>query len=137
MNADRRLWLWIMALVLVGLACGCAGLAAGGLVGYLIGRGAGGVSATPTPASGAAWLGVVVNHEADGARILRVLPDSPAEKAGLRPGDRITAIDGEPVDAAHPLPDAIRRRRPGDTVRLTVVRDGEERAVSVTLGRAP
>lgn len=136
MSGDqRRLWLWILALVLVGLACGCVGLAAGGLVGYLIGRDAGGVSSTPSPAR--AWLGVRVAYEADGARILEVVPDSPAEEAGLRPGDRIVAIDGEPVDAKHPLPDTLRRYRPGDTVRLTIIREGAEQTVSVTLGRAP
>lgn len=138
MNGDqRRLWLWILALVLVGLACGCVGLATGGLVGYLIGRGTGGVSSTPAPASATPWLGVVVAHETDGARILQVVPNSPADKAGLRPGDRIVALDGEPVNADHPLPDSIRRHRPGDTVRLTIIREGTEQTVSVTLGRAP
>ncbi len=138
MNGDqRRLWLWILALVLVGLACGCVGLAAGGLVGYLIGRGDRGVSSTPAPSSARAWLGVRVAHEADGARILEVVPNSPAAEAGLRPGDRIVAIDGEPVDTNHPLPDVIQRRRPGDTVRLKIIREGEEQTVFVTLGRAP
>ncbi|WP_322801694.1 S1C family serine protease [Thermoflexus sp.] len=132
----NRTWMWIVALILVGLACGCIGLAVGGLVGYLIGRGPG-TPAPTRPPSGAPWLGVRVIHEADGARVLEVLPGSPAEEAGLRPSDRITAVNGELVNDRHPLPDLLRRYRPGDTVRLTVVRDGEERTVSVTLGRAP
>jgi S1-C subfamily serine protease len=132
----NRMWIWIAALILIAVACGCIGLAVGGLAGYLIGRGVG----APTPpgtTSGTPWLGVMVTHDRDGARILQVLPNSPAEEAGLRPGDRITAVDGEPVDDRHPLPDALRRHRPGETVHLTVIRDGEERTLSVTLGRAP
>jgi S1-C subfamily serine protease len=78
-----------------------------------------------------------VTHEADGARVLQVIPNSPAEEAGLRPGDRITAVDGEAVNDRNTLPEVLRRYRPGDTVRLTVIRDGEERTLSVTLGRAP
>lgn len=132
----NRTWMWIAALILVGLACGCVGLAVGGLVGYLIGRSPG-APAPVGPTAGAPWLGVVITHGADGARVLQVVPGSPAEEAGLRSGDRITAVNGEPVNDRHPLPDILRRHRPGETVRLTVVRDGEERTVSVTLGRAP
>lgn len=136
MNGNRRsLWLWITALVLIGLACGCAGLAAGGLVGYLIGRGS--LGPTPTPSVATPWLGIRVAYESDSARILEVLPNSPAEKAGLRSGDRIVAFEGEPVDRTHPLTGYLRRYRPGDTVHLMVLRDGEEHTVSITLGRAP
>ncbi|MFN3929526.1 MAG: S1C family serine protease, partial [Thermoflexus sp.] len=78
-----------------------------------------------------------VAYGVDGARILEVLPNSPAAKAGLRPGDRIVAVEGEPVDQAHPLADHLRRYRPGDIVHLTVLRDGEERIVAITLGHAP
>ncbi len=140
-RTPQPVWVWIAALVLIGLACGCVGLAAGGLVGFLIGveRGTLALTPTPTPAvsTGTPWLGVRVSQEADGARILEVFPNSPAERAGLRPGDRIVAFDGEPVNEARPLTEHVRRHRPGDTVRLTVIREGEERTVSVTLGRAP
>ncbi|WP_448595048.1 S1C family serine protease [Thermoflexus hugenholtzii] len=128
----NRMWIWIAALILIAVACGCIGLAVGGLAGYLIGRGAGPFTSPETP-----WLGVVVTHDADGARILQVVPNSPAEEAGLRPGDRITAVNGETVNDRHPLPEILRRHRPGETVRLTVIRDGQERTFSVTLGRAP
>jgi regulator of sigma E protease len=57
------------------------------------------------------------------ATINRVIPDTPAEEVGLRPGDRIVAINGEPVDG-----DSIRptiQASDGKPLRLTVVRRGE------------
>jgi len=53
----NRMWIWIAALILIAVACGCIGLAVGGLAGYLIGRGAG-VPTPPGPTSGTPWLGV-------------------------------------------------------------------------------
>ena len=52
-------------------------------------------------------------------------------------GDVIVAVDGEPLTRTHDLADVISAHGAGDTVRLTVVRDGERRRVSVTLGRRP
>jgi len=82
-------------------------------------------------------------YEGDGARIATapaqdgtppILPDGPADRAGLQPGDIITRIDGEPVAGSSELIVAIRSRQPGETVTLTVRRNGEERTVDVTLG---
>jgi putative serine protease PepD len=63
-----------------------------------------------------------------------VAAGSPAEQAGLQPGDVILAIDGTAVGDSSELIVAIRSRQPGDTVRLTVRRDDSEREVVVTLG---
>jgi len=82
-------------------------------------------------------------YDGDGARIATtsaadgtppIVPDGPAEQAGLQPGDVIVAIDGTAVGDSSELIVAIRSRQPGDTVRLTVSRDGSEREVTVTLG---
>ncbi|HID63972.1 MAG TPA: PDZ domain-containing protein, partial [Anaerolineae bacterium] len=59
-----------------------------------------------------------------GALIEWVEPDSPADKAGLREGDVITAIDGRAVDEDHPLNRRIRRYDPGDRVEITYWREG-------------
>lgn len=73
----------------------------------------------------------------EGAYIRRVVPDSAAEGAGLRVGDVIVAIDGEPVDAGADVAAEIRAHRPGDEITLTYVRDGRERKVTVELGERP
>lgn len=69
-----------------------------------------------------------------GALIVRVEPDSAAHDAGLQDGDIVTAVDGEQVSSMVDLAAAIRGHQPGDQVRLTIVRDGEELSVAVTLG---
>lgn len=58
---------------------------------------------------------------------------TPADRAGIREGDIITRIDGTPVTAGGDLRKVLRRHRPGDTVRLTLLRPGGERTVTVTL----
>jgi len=72
--------------------------------------------------------------ETDGARIDEVMADTPAEQSGLEKGDVITAVDGERVNDGIALIVAIRSHQPGETIDLTLTRDGEEETVSVTLG---
>lgn len=63
-----------------------------------------------------------------------VIKDSPAAKAGLKEKDIITAVNGVKVGAAGSLSDLIGEYKPGDTVQLTVIREGKEIAINVTLG---
>lgn len=74
-----------------------------------------------------------------GTVVQRVKADSPADEAGLREGDLISAIDGEPVRGSQDLADAISEREPGEEVMLTVHRSGddEEQEIEVTLGEHP
>jgi len=65
-----------------------------------------------------------------------ITPGGPAEKAGVRPGDVIVAVDGRPVAEPDELIVAIRSRAVGETVTLTIRRDGGEREVKVTLAAA-
>jgi len=72
-----------------------------------------------------------------GALVSAVSEDSPAEKAGLRRGDVITAIDGQAVKDSNSLRNTVSRLQPGRTVSLTLFRDGQERQVSVRLAEMP
>ncbi len=62
-----------------------------------------------------------------------LVPGGPAEKAGVQAGDVVVAIDGKSVADSAELIVAIRSRQPGDTVTLTVRRNGSEQDVDVTL----
>jgi S1-C subfamily serine protease len=87
-----------------------------------------------------------------GAAIAELRDGAPAADAGLRAatgsetvagrpvptgGDVVTKVDGQAIASADDLQAAIEAKRPGDTVELTVVRDGQTRTVTVTLGNRP
>ncbi len=106
-----------------------------------------GVGIETIPAAAAEELGLE-----EGAAVARVSPGTPAADAGLRAatgsrvvdgqayltgGDVITEVDGERVLSADELRQAIDTHRPGDTVELTVLRDGEQQSVDVTLEARP
>lgn len=64
-------------------------------------------------------------------RIGVVTYDDPAWRAGMRPGDKIVAIDGEPVEEWNDLRERI-STRPGETLKITFARNGESHVVAVT-----
>jgi serine protease Do len=68
-----------------------------------------------------------------GALIRRVLVDSAASKAGLEPGDVIIAFGGKPVQARDELIQMVLNTKPGTTVPLRIVRNREERSLSITV----
>jgi 2-alkenal reductase len=72
-----------------------------------------------------------------GAYVLTVQPGTPAAKAGLRPQDIITAVDGQPIDQNHDLSTLIEMHQPGQTITLSVFRAGQNLAVHVKLGARP
>jgi putative serine protease PepD len=92
-----------------------------------------------------AYLGVSTQDDSvkDGsaqraaASVTAVVSGTPADRAGLRKGDAIVAVDGEPVDSGLSLVAQVRERGVGDKARLTIVRDGQRRDVQVTLASKP
>ncbi len=82
-----------------------------------------------------AWLGAMIRAAGDvGVEIARIYLDSPADKAGLKPGDRILQTDGEDVSSPQTVAEQIRRLEPGTKVDIVVDRDGEELTVEVEIG---
>src|SRR5581483_1361892 len=72
-----------------------------------------------------------------GALIANVLPNSPAARAGLRPGDLIVSIDGQEVDDPNAFDYRFATQPLGGTAKLVYVRGGKEYAASVALELAP
>ncbi len=72
-----------------------------------------------------------------GAIVSQVQPGSPAEKAGLRTGDVVLALNGTPIDSSNALRNQVAPLGPGASVTLSISRDGEKKDVAVTLAELP
>lgn len=73
----------------------------------------------------------------DGAVVLSVVRAGPADQAGMRPGDVLTAFDGKPVRTPEDFLAALRPHRPGDVVTATVRRGTQTQQLSLTLAGRP
>jgi S1-C subfamily serine protease len=77
----------------------------------------------PSTPRSRAILGVTFDSAKGGAAVVRaVIPGSPAELAGMMPGDVITALDGEPVLASHEVVSLIASKAPGEQISVDFVR---------------
>ncbi len=81
-------------------------------------------------------IGVVLNtaYTGEGAEVGELTADGPAQAAGIKAGDIITALNGRQVADSTELVVSIRSYDPGDTVDVTFTRNGQTRTVSLTLG---
>jgi serine protease Do len=86
---------------------------------------------------GGPMLGVDGDDVRDGCRVTRVTADSPAERAGLRPGDVITRLEEHWILGLEDLIAAVNQFSPGDVVTVTFRREGEQRTTRVTLAERP
>jgi putative serine protease PepD len=85
-----------------------------------------------------AFLGVSLeDSQSGGARIATVTSGSPAADAGLKAGDVVIAFDGESISNSEELTAAVGAKQPGDTVKITVKRDGSTTTRTATLGTRP
>lgn len=92
------------------------------------------------------WLGVTVQEitpelaqslglaSVRGALINEVMKGSPSERAGIKRGDVIVAIDGQPVNNTATMRFLVSEVMPGATVKVKVVRDGKEKVIPVVIG---
>lgn len=95
------------------------------------------------------WLGVLIQDVTQelaesfgmskpaGALVAKVLPDSPAEKAGLQVGDIVLAFDGHDVERSSDLPPIVGGTKVGSAVPVRILRDGKTRIVHVTIAKLP
>jgi len=72
-----------------------------------------------------------------GAIVASVQDNGPAAKAGIKGGDVITSLGGEPIRNANELTRKVHAMAPGSSIRLAFVRGGKENSLNVTLGRLP
>ncbi len=96
-----------------------------------------------------AWLGVLIqdvnNDLAEsfnldrphGALVSRVMPDSPAEAAGLKAGDIIMEFNGKTIEHSSELPYLVGQLKVDTKAEAKVFRDGEERTITITLAKRP
>src|SRR5439155_5653014 len=76
-------------------------------------------------------------EQAQGVTIAAVTPKSPAARAGLKPGDAITAVDNHPVKDFEDLQNFLSRHHPGEKLNFKVMHNGQEKTMSVTLQPRP
>jgi serine protease Do len=75
--------------------------------------------------------------DASGGTLPAISPGSPAETAGLQDGDIILRIEDQVIDTEHPLDAVLTSYRPGQVVKMTVLRGTAQLTISVTLGTRP
>jgi len=95
------------------------------------------------------WLGVALQEvtpglaqsfnldKPRGALVSSVNRDGPAAQGGIKPGDIIVAWDGHPIVDSGDLPPLVGSSRSGKRVAVSVIRDGKERQLEVTVGKYP
>ena len=99
--------------------------------GYVTGRPYLGITyLAVTDAQTASQLGV----NAYGVYVVEVVKGGPAEKAGLQAGDRIVSVDGSEIASKDDLGTLMQEHAAGDTLSITIARDGQMQTVNVTLG---
>ncbi len=79
----------------------------------------------------------ILNELPEGIYVESVAIDSAADKAGLAEGDIITAIDGQKLDDKNQLSEIVRKKKVGDTVTISLYRDGEKSEMQIKLEAAP
>ncbi len=84
------------------------------------------------------YLGVSSQELQDGTvQVVQVESGSPADSAGIQPGDVIAQLDGKGVSSDTPLLNLLIVHKPGDQIALTIDRNGQTQTINVTLGKRP
>jgi serine protease Do len=95
------------------------------------------------------WLGVTIQdvkgdlaqyygiENGSGALVTDVAPGDPADKAGIQPKDIIVKVNGDKISGSHDLTAKAAKLAVGDTAQITVLRNGQEKTLDLTVGRRP
>ncbi len=114
-----------------------AGSGIGVRTGHSSGSSASGASAAaPSQQSNQGYLGLSLTDTNGKLTVASVVANGPADKAGVKQGDVITAVNGASVASYADLKKALNGKHPGDTVTLAITRNGSAQNLSVTLGDA-
>lgn len=87
------------------------------------------------PARGGPYVGVVADPHSEQAKVMAVQQGTPAEKAGIKPGDIITKFAGEAVKDFEQLAKAVRAKKPGNKVEIELQRGDKTLTLDLTIGR--
>lgn len=95
------------------------------------------------------WIGVEVQEltmdlaesfkmeSTDGTLIAGVLRNGPADRAGVKPGDILTGVDGKSVTDSSSMLNLVAALQPGKIARIQVIRSGKKMELNVTVGKRP
>lgn len=95
------------------------------------------------------WLGIMIQdltpelsksfgiNRTKGVVVADVVKDGPADKAGLKRGDVVTAMNGKEIENSHILSRSVAVTPPGKTVTLEIIRDGKSKEIKVPIGTMP
>jgi serine protease Do len=95
------------------------------------------------------WLGVTIQDlkenlaeyygvaDKSGVLVADVFPGDPADKAGIKPKDIITAVNGQRISSSRDLTNLAAKLGVGDTADVTVLRDGKQKVLKVKIGKRP
>ncbi len=142
---DRRQWIAFFA-VLLGMAVGIVATVA-----FCQSHAGAATDATMTRIAGEpiAWIGIDIQNvdattaealnirPGDGVLVSRVFEGSPADKAGIQPGDVIVRFDRQKTADLASMQETLASLSVGDTVKVNIIRDGSRRSVYITIGARP
>jgi len=83
------------------------------------------------------WLGVSVEERDDAVMIAALDRNGPAARAGIRAGDQVVAVNGDKIESSRGLIRAVAVVTPGNSVRVTIRRQGRDMEIPVNVGRRP
>ncbi|MEX0586796.1 MAG: trypsin-like peptidase domain-containing protein, partial [Pirellulales bacterium] len=96
-----------------------------------------GGSIVGTPRGDRPYIGMLGDASGGVCKITEVLPESPAAKAGVRVGDVVKSFAGEPIANFNQLRDLVRRKKPGEKVKVELVRDQQPLTLEMEIGKRP